>query len=199
MRRGFGRLRLRLLLDRRLDRLDRPVSRQRLVYSAAGLGIDARLQFPGLAAGAELAYQGEQVVAILLMRAGQKRQPAVMLDYPIVVLGEAELFERIVERPARGDEKDGHMEPPPRFRRFVLGHPISSRELGTPPEIDIGTGRRINRSGSRRRGSAGRRGGCRYSSAGQTPTLPSPSRFRRRRSAAGAPRPPGSSPSPWPY
>ncbi len=46
----------------------------------------------------------EQIVAIDFMRAGEKCEPAVMLDDAVVVLGKAELVQRIVERAARGDQ-----------------------------------------------------------------------------------------------
>ena len=54
------------------------------------------------------------------MRAGQKRQPAVVLDDPVVVLGKAEFAQRVVERPARGNQKHRHVQPAAGFWRFLL-------------------------------------------------------------------------------
>jgi hypothetical protein len=67
----------------------------------------------------------------------------------IVVLGKTQFAERIVERSARGDEKHRHMQPAPSFRRFVLGHPFSSREQATSGGDRTGTGRSLNQSGFR--------------------------------------------------
>ena len=96
----FAGLGLWLFLDRRVDRLDRPVPGQRLIDRAAGFGIDPRLQFPALAARGQFADQRVEIVAIIVMRAGQEGQPSVMLDDPVVVLGKAKLFERVVESAA---------------------------------------------------------------------------------------------------
>ena len=123
-RRAVGGIGLGLLVDRGLDRLDRPVPRQRLIDGAAGLGIDPRLQFPALAARRQFGDQREQIVAIVLVRAGQKGQPAIVLDDAVVVLGKPQLAERIVQRAARGDQKHRHVQTAASFRRFVLGHVV---------------------------------------------------------------------------
>ena len=98
--------------------------RQRLIDGAAGLGVDPRLQFPALAARRQFGDQREQVVAIVFVRAGQKGEPAVVLDDAVVVLGKAQFAERIVERAARGDQKHRHVQTAAGLRRFVLGHVV---------------------------------------------------------------------------
>src|SRR5205814_8707393 len=120
VRRRFAGLGLGFLLDRRVDRLDRPVPRQGLVDRAPAFGVDPRLQFPTLAAGGQFADQREQVVAVVVMRAGQKGQAPVMLDHSVVILRKTELFEGVVERAARGNEQHRHMQPPSRIYRFLL-------------------------------------------------------------------------------
>src|SRR3984893_9521846 len=124
---ALGGFRLRLVLDRGIDRFDRPISRERLVDGAAGLRIDARLQFPAFAARRQFGDQREHVVAILLMRAGQESETAVMLDDPVVILGKTELGERIVKRAARSDEQRRHMQAAAALRRFLLRHNSASR------------------------------------------------------------------------
>ena len=50
-----------------------------------------------------------------------------MLDDAVVVLGKAELAERVVERAARGDEKHRDVQPAAGLRRFLsFGHRFSS-------------------------------------------------------------------------
>src|ERR1041384_7197670 len=120
MGRRLAGLGLRFLLNRRVDVCDGAVPRQGLVDRAPAFGIDPRLQFPALAAGGQFADQREQVVAVVVMRAGEKRQAPVMLDDPVVILSKTELFEGVVERAARGNEQHRHMQPASRIRRFLF-------------------------------------------------------------------------------
>src|SRR5215469_14005743 len=60
------------------------------------------------------------------MRAGQKGEPAIMLDDPVIVFGKAKLGERVVERSARGDEQCRHMQATPGFLRIPVRHEPSS-------------------------------------------------------------------------
>src|SRR5437868_8836719 len=76
-----------------------------LVNGASGLGVDARLQFPAFPARRQFADQREHVVAILFMRAGQESETAIVLDDAVVILGKAELRQRVVERATRRDEE----------------------------------------------------------------------------------------------
>ena len=98
MDRRFRGLRLLLLLDRGIDRFNRPIARERLVNGTAGFGIDARLQLPALAARRKLGDQREHIVAILLVRAGEEGEAAVMLHDPVVILRKTELGQRVIER-----------------------------------------------------------------------------------------------------
>ncbi len=130
-----GRLGLDFLVDGGIDRFDRSVPRQRLINRAARLGVDARLQLPAFAARRQLGDQGKQIVAIVFVGAGQKGQPAVMLDDAVVIFGEAELAQRVVERPARGDEKHRDVQSAGGFWRFrsrpsLLLEPIEYKHQG---------------------------------------------------------------------
>ena len=71
-----------------------------------------------------------------------------MFDDTVVVLGKAEFAQRVVERPSRGDEKHGDVQPAAGIWRFLLGHPVSSTQsnTGTPPSEATGL---ISRAGCR--------------------------------------------------
>src|SRR6266446_2498473 len=121
-------------------RSTRAMARQRLIDRAARLGVDTRLQLPAFAAGRQLGDQGKQIVAILFVGTGQKGQPAIMFDDAVVILGEAELAQRVVERPARGDEEHRDVQPAGSFWCFLLGHRFSSSPSNIRSEAWCATG-----------------------------------------------------------
>ena len=55
-----------------------------------------------------------------------------MLDDPVVILGKAELGQRVVERAARSDEQRRYMQAAAALRRILLRHPISSASIARP-------------------------------------------------------------------
>ena len=73
-------------------------------------GVDAELQLPGLAARGQLGDQGEEIVAIGVVAAGDEGEPALVLDHAVVVLGEAQLVERVRQRPLGRDQQRADMK-----------------------------------------------------------------------------------------
>src|SRR5215472_9936290 len=127
VQRYIGGVWFRLLLDRGVNRLDRAISRKGLIHSTSGFGVDAGLQFPAFAARRQLANEREHVIAILFMGAGQESEASVMLDDPVVVLGEAQFGQRVVERAARRNEERRDMQTTAALRRVLFRHDHSSR------------------------------------------------------------------------
>ena len=80
------------------------------------------------------ADQREQIVAIGLVGAGEKRQAPVMLDDPVVVVGKPEFVQRHVERAARRHQQDGDVQMPGGLRCIALGFFFGHcRSLELPP------------------------------------------------------------------
>jgi hypothetical protein len=80
------------------------------------------------AARRQFADQREHVVAILFMGAGQEGETAIVLDDAVVILGKAELRQRVVERATRRDEECRDMQASTALRRILLRHNCSSQE-----------------------------------------------------------------------
>src|SRR6516162_7160294 len=61
------------------------------------------------------------------MRTGQKGEASVVLDDAIIVLGKAELGQRVIERAARSDEQRRDVQAAAALRRVLLRHRIPPR------------------------------------------------------------------------